>query len=175
MADDRDPASHWALGRALWLKGGQEGCLAELQTAVDLSPNFALGHYTLGWVHSQSGDPQTAIAATDHSRVLSPFDPMLFGMLASRALALMRLGRHDEAAEWALRSAAQPNAHLHIRAVAMFCLALAGRTREAKEFAAAIQRAQPGYGVEDFVDAFRLGADAEALVRRASTSIQRST
>ena len=54
---------------------------AELERAVDLSPNFALGHYSLSFVHSQSGDPQVAIASADHSLRLSPFDPLLFGML----------------------------------------------------------------------------------------------
>jgi hypothetical protein len=24
MVDDRDPAAHWAMGRALWLRGRQE-------------------------------------------------------------------------------------------------------------------------------------------------------
>src|SRR5262249_17565647 len=48
-ADDHDPASHWAMGRALWLRGEQDGSLAELQRSVELSPNFALGHYTLGF------------------------------------------------------------------------------------------------------------------------------
>src|SRR6058998_3799502 len=35
-------------------------------------------------VQSQSGDPQAAIECSDHSRHLSPFDPLLFGMLATR-------------------------------------------------------------------------------------------
>jgi tetratricopeptide (TPR) repeat protein len=171
MADERDPASHWALGRALWLKRRPDEARAELQSAVELSPNFALGHYTLGWVESQSGDAETAIVEVDHSRALSPLDPMLFGMLASRALALMRLGRHDEAADWAVRSAARPNAHVHIQAIALFGLVLSGRQREATDVAAAIQRAQPGYRVEHFVDAFRLSPDTEALVRRAARTI----
>ena len=55
--DDRDPAAHWAMGRALWLRGRQDESLQELEKAVDLSPNFALGHYTLGFVQSQAGDP----------------------------------------------------------------------------------------------------------------------
>ena len=57
IADDRDPAAHWAMGRALWLRGRQDKSLAELGTAVDLCPNFALGHYALAFVHCQSGDP----------------------------------------------------------------------------------------------------------------------
>ncbi|NUZ07342.1 transcriptional regulator [Schlegelella sp. ID0723] len=171
MADERDPASHWALGRALWLRGHQDDALGELQSAVELSPNFALGHYTLGWVHAQSGDAATAIAQTDHSRALSPFDPMLFGMLATRALALLRLGRYEEAADWGVRSASRPNAHVHIQAIAMLCLALAGRIDDARAFAATIQRARPGYGVEDLLSAFRLSPDARALVRKATRAL----
>jgi DNA-binding SARP family transcriptional activator/TolB-like protein len=172
MADEHDPASHWALGRAIWLQGDrQDEALRELRAAIELSPNFALGHYTLAFVHAQSGDPEVAIAESDHARALSPLDPLLFGMLASRALALVRLGRHEEAADWAVRSAARPNAHVHIRAIAMICLALAGRKREAADMATAIHRAQAGYGVEDFLRAFKLGSQAQALVRSAAKSI----
>ena len=88
MADDRDPAAHWAIGRALWLRGRHDQSVVELEQAIDLSPNFALGHYTLAFVHSQAGDPGAAIASSDHSRHLSPFDPLLFGMLGARAMAL---------------------------------------------------------------------------------------
>ncbi len=168
MADEHDPTSHWALGRAMWLQGRQDGALHELREAIELSPNFALGHYTLAFVHSQSGDPATAITEVDHARALSPMDPLLFGMLASRALALARLGRHDEAVEWAQRAAARPNAHVHIRAISMFCLALAGRTAEAKAALAEIRTLQAGYGVTDFAQAFRLAPDVAALVHQAA-------
>lgn len=171
MADDHDPTAHWALGRALWLKGRQDDSLGELSAAVELSPNFALGHYMLAFVHAQSGDPQAAIAESDHSRALSPFDPLLFAMLGARAMALMRLGRHDEAADWALKAAARPNAHVHILGIAMHCLALAGRVGEAKEFAAAIQRTQPGYAVDDFLTAFRFAGDGQALLREAARRV----
>ena len=100
MVDDRDPAAHWAMGRALWLRGRHDQSILELQQTIDLSPNFALGHYTLAFVLSQAGDAQAAISSSDHSRQLSPFDPLLFGMLGARAMALVRLGRFDEAAEW---------------------------------------------------------------------------
>lgn len=168
MADEHDPASHWALGRALWLKDRQHEALRELNAAIELSPNFALGHYTLAFVHSQAGDPQAAIAEADHARALSPLDPLLFGMLASRALALARLGRHDEAADWAVRAADRPNAHLHIRAIATFCLALAGRREEARAMAQTIRREQPGYVMDDFVRAFKLGPQAEWMMRQAA-------
>ncbi|HUG21183.1 transcriptional regulator, partial [Piscinibacter sp.] len=169
--DDRDPSAHWAMGRALWLRGQQQQSLVELETAVDLSPNFALGHYTLAFVQSQSGDPQAAIASSDHSRHLSPYDPLLFGMLGARAMALVRLGRFDEAAEWALKAAARPNAHVHILAIAAECLVLAGRVEEARGFAGLIRKAQSGYRVDDFLAAFRFAPDAVGVFRAAAKRI----
>ena len=106
------------MGRALWLRGSQDEALRELEAGVELSPNFALGHYTLGFVHGQSGDPRVAIASADYSRQLSPFDPLMFGMLCSRALGHLRLGQYQEAADWAIKGAARPNAHVHILAIA---------------------------------------------------------
>lgn len=168
MADERDPTGHWALGRAMWLQTRQDDALRELQVAIDLSPNFAMGHYTLAWFQCQAGDPEAAIAGADHARALSPMDPLLFAMLASRALALLRLGRYEEAADWGTRSAARPNAHVHIQAIAMFCLALAGRAGEARDYAMAIRRTHSAYRVDDFLGSFRLGAELEALLRKAA-------
>jgi TolB-like protein len=171
MSDDRDPAAHWAMGRALWLKGEEAGALAEIGTSVDLSPNFALGHYTMGFVHAQSGDPRIAIDSAAYSRSLSPFDPLTFAMLATHALAHARLGEYDAAAAWALKAAARPNAHAHIVAIAAHCLALAGRTDEARTYAARIRTTMPHYGLDDFLGAFRFTEDAQALFRGSARLI----
>ncbi|HSB22860.1 MAG TPA: transcriptional regulator [Burkholderiaceae bacterium] len=168
MADEHDPAAHWAMGRALWLRGRLDESLTELDTSVELSPNFALGHYTLAFIHAQSGDPNAAIRESDHSRGLSPFDPLLFAMLATRALALTRLGRFDEAADWAAKGAARPNAHVHVVYIAAHCLTLAGRLDEARTLVATIRRQLPGYRLDDFLTAFRLAGDAEAQFRHAA-------
>jgi tetratricopeptide (TPR) repeat protein len=171
MADDRDPAAHWAIGRALWLRGRHDQALIELEQAIDLSPNFALGHYTLGFVHSQAGDPHAAIASADHSRHLSPFDPLLFGMLGSRAMALVRMGRFDEAAGWGVKAAARPNAHAHILAIAAFSLALAGRLDEARANLAAIHRTLPQYRVDHFLTAMQFAPEGEKLFREGAKRI----
>jgi TolB-like protein len=167
IVDDRDPASHWAMGRALWLHGRQDESLAELERAVDLSPNFALGHYSLSFVHSQSGDPHLAIASGDRSLRLSPFDPLLFGMLGARAFAHVRLGEFEEAAAWAVKAAARPNAHAQILAIAAHCLALTGRIDEGQAFTASIRKMLPHYCSEDFLTTFRFAPDIEELFRRA--------
>jgi DNA-binding SARP family transcriptional activator len=171
IIDEHDPAAHWAMGRALWLKGNHDEAIGELQLSVNLSPNFALGHYSLAFVHSQSGDPRAAIEAADQSRLLSPFDPLLFGMLGSKAMAYVRLGQFDEAAAWSVKAAMQPNAHVLILAIAAFCHVLAGRIEEARTYAEAVRRAQPRFGVDEYLNAFQFSADAAALFRRAAGKI----
>jgi hypothetical protein len=130
---------------------------------VDLSPNFASGHYTLAFVHSQSGDPRAAISFTDHARLLSPFDPLLFAFLGSRCMALARLGQYDEAADWGMKAAARPNAHQHIMAIAAIALGLAGRIEEAHGYTARIRARVPHYRMADFLASFRCSPETETL------------
>ena len=171
IVDEHDPAAHWAMGRALWLGGRHDEAIAELRQTVDLSPNFALGHYTLAFVHSQSGDPLAAIESADHSRLLSPFDPLLFGMLGSKAMAHVRLRQFDEAAAWSAKAAMQPNAHVLILAIAAFCHALAGRIEKARTYAAAVRKARPLFTVDDYLNAFQFSGDAALLFRKAARTV----
>lgn len=168
MADERDPAAHCAMGRALWLRGQFDRAVPALERSVALSPNFVLGHYSLAFVHSQGGDARAAIANADLSRQLSPFDPLLFGMLGARAMALSRLMEFEQAAEWAMKAAARPNAHVHIRAIAAYTLALAGRRTEAAAYFAAVRRQVPNYRIDDFLTAMHFGPDDAARFRAAA-------
>ena len=165
MADERDPAAHWAVGRALWLQGQFDRSVVELEQTIDLSPNFALGHYTLAFVHCQSGDPHAAISFGDRSRDLSPCDPLLFAMLATRALALMRLGRFAEAADFGVKAASRPNAHAHILAVTAFSLALDGRLDEGRAYVASIRKTRPHYGLDDYLRAYQFTPQDEKVFR----------
>jgi len=171
MVDDRDPAAHWAMGRALWLRGGQNQAITELERAVELSPNYATAHYSLAFVHAQSGDPHAAISFSDHSRQLSPFDPLLFAMLGARAISLARLGQYDDAAEWAIKAAARPNAHQHIMAIAACTLGLAGRIEEANTYKARIRERVSYYAMADFLAAFRFSDDAAAVFKKGGKRI----
>jgi DNA-binding SARP family transcriptional activator/TolB-like protein len=168
IVDEHDPAAHWAMGRALWLRGLHDDSIVALQRSVELSPNFAPGHYALGFVNCQSGDPSEAIRSSDYSRDLSPFDPLLFAMLATRAIAHLRLGELDVAADWALKAVARPNAHTHIQAIAAHCLAAAGRLPEARAFAKRIRETNPRYVLDEFFTAFHFAPDAEALLRKGT-------
>jgi hypothetical protein len=83
----------------------------------------------------------------------------------------IRLNRFDEAADWATKAAARPNAHVHILAIAAHCLALAGRGEPARALAAQIRRQVPGYREDDYLAAFRFAPDAQALMRRGAKMI----
>lgn len=171
MADSRDPAAHCAMGRALWLLERGTEAVSALEQSVDLSPNFALAHYTLSFVHSQTGNPQTAITEADTSQALSPYDPLLFAMHGARALALARLGRLEDAAVWAAKGASRPNAHPHVLAIAAYSLALTGAQAEAQRYAAAVRRQRPDYRVRDFFEAFRFEDEVATLFRQGAARV----
>lgn len=172
IVDEHDPAAHWAMGRALWLRGRHDDSIAALERSVELSPNFAPGHYALGFVNCQSGDPGAAIRSSDYSRDLSPFDPLLFAMLATRAIAHLRTGEMDIAADWALKAVARPNAHTHIQAIAAHCLAAAGRLPEARAFAKRIHETNPRYRLDEFLTVFQFAPDAAAMLRKGTKLLE---
>jgi DNA-binding SARP family transcriptional activator len=171
-ADPSDPAVHWAMGRALWLRREHEGALNALDQSVRLSPSYALAHYALAMVHCQTGNPTRAIDAADVAAHLSPLDPMLFAIHGARTFALLRLGRVEEAAEFAVRGGQQPNAHVHAHAIAALTLATAGRIGEARSEWRRIISLRPDYNFEQFKDAFHLLDDLTGIYQRAAKLVQ---
>ena len=171
-ADPGDPAAHCAIGRALWLRREHDGAVGELDQSVRLSPNYALAHYSLAFVQCQTGDPARAIDAADTANYLSPLDPMLFGMHGARTFALLRLGKVQEAADFAIRSGQQPNAHVHAHAIAALTLATAGRIEEAHVERGRISALRPDYNLKQFIDAFHLLDDLRNIYQRAAMLLQ---
>jgi plasmid stabilization system protein ParE len=93
---------------------------------------------------------------------------MLCAMFAARAMALVRLQRFEEAADWGARAATRPNAHEHIRAIAALCQALADRDEAGRALLATIRRTRPAYSFSDFLIGFQLDPDAAALFRKGA-------
>ena len=95
----------------------------------------------------------------------------MFGMLCSRALGHFRLGQYQDAADWAVKGAARPNAHVHILASAASCLAAASRIDEARDVVTSLRKNAPAYRIADFLAAFRFGPDGTALFRQNAAAI----
>jgi TolB-like protein/DNA-binding winged helix-turn-helix (wHTH) protein len=171
QADPRDPAGHWAMGRALWLRNDDAASLSALDDAVSLSPSFAIAHYTRGFVEAQTGDAAAAVLASDFAQQLSPFDPMLYAMCCARAFALVRLGRYEEAAEWATRAARKPNAHVQAHGLSALVLAVAGKLDDALREVGIVRRLRPTYAIEDFFSSYRVVGSEERAYRIAARRI----
>jgi DNA-binding SARP family transcriptional activator/tetratricopeptide (TPR) repeat protein len=171
-ADSGDPAVHWAMGRALWLRREHEAALRALDQSIRLSPSYASGHYSLAMVHCQVGDPTRAIEAADIAALLSPLDPMLFAIYGARTFGLLRLGRVEEAAEFAIRGGQKPNAHVHAHAIAALTLAAAGRMEEAHAEHRRVISLRPDYNFQQFKNAFHLLDDLTDIYRTAAKLVQ---
>ena len=171
-ADPSDPAAHWAMGRALWLRGEHAGAVDELDRSVRLSPSYAMAHYALAFVHCQTGDPARALEAADTANHLSPLDPMLFAMHGTRTFALLRLGKVQEAADFAIRAGRLPNAHVHAHAISALTLATAGRIEEAQAERGRISALRPDYNFSQFKAAFHLLDDLKEIYQRAAKLVQ---
>ena len=91
-------------------------------------------------------------------------------MLGARAMALVRLGRFEEAADWGVKAAARPNAHAHILAIAAFAWRWpVGSTRRAPISPRSTQTL-PRYSVDDFLTAMQFAPDGEKLFREARSA-----
>jgi hypothetical protein len=123
-------------------------------------------------VHCQVGDPVRAVEAADTAALLSPLDPMLFAIFGARTFALLRLGKIEEAAEFAIRGAEQPNAHIHARAIAVLTLATAGRMNEADAEWMRLRHLRPDYNFRQFEDAFHLVDDLRRIYQKAAKLVQ---
>ena len=152
--DPRDAMGHWSLGRAQFLHKQHDLALVSLDRALVTNPNYAQGHYARGFVSVHSGIATEAIPELEIAQRLSPFDPLLFAIISSRALSLAMQDKYEEAADCAVRATLEANAHFHIHAVAAACLQLADRPGEARRHAGVVLKRHPGYSRAIFFRSF---------------------
>jgi tetratricopeptide (TPR) repeat protein len=154
MLDPRDPQGHWAMGRAFQLQQEFQLAIEEMENALALNPNFALGHYSVAFARALDSQNDKSEASVRLARRLSPYDLMRFAMLATQGLNASLLGRLDEGADLADRAARQANAHYHVVAIAAFCNARAGRLEAARGLIRSIAKQHGSYRISDYLRAF---------------------
>jgi TolB-like protein/Tfp pilus assembly protein PilF len=115
---------------------------ALIDHALALNPNLAWAWMFSGWVKISLGEPEAAIERLSHAMRLSPHDPYLFGMLSAMASAHLSAGRYAEALAWA-EKASRVRPHLLSACIIAVSRALAGRTEEARNAVATLQRLDP--------------------------------
>ena len=106
--DDKDPVAYFALGRVYQMRGEHDAAIAELETALALSPSYAQAHHGLGMALALSGRLAEAAESFDRSMRLSPRDPLMFAVITVRALTCILQGEDEAALDWARKAVREP-------------------------------------------------------------------
>ncbi len=148
--DDKDATSFFIRGRVHLIRREYDLSISDLRTAIDLNPCLATAHCGLGDSLSYSGRMIEAVPHFEEAIRLSPHDPRKWAFLVYGSLALMLLERYDEAADWAVKATAVPNATFWAFAqlVAVYCRA--GRMADAQTAADGLLRKEPEFSSEQF-------------------------
>lgn len=110
--DDKDAMAHLVLGRISLLRCKHEDSIGELESAINLNPNYADAYHALGFALTVSGRPEEALPLYETAIRLSPYDPRLSSFHEMRAWSLIVLGRFEESLVSARTSVRRPNADL---------------------------------------------------------------
>lgn len=144
--DPHDPFTNFNMGRTFWLKQQLDAALPWLERATEISPNYAQGLYSRSLMETLLGRSGHGRAHVERAMGLSPIDPLLYAMRATRALGQISDGAMGEAAAWADAAARTPRAHVLIEMIAMAAAALAGDQTSADRWAVSVHRHQPPVG-----------------------------
>jgi TolB-like protein len=152
--DPLDPFGNFTMGRAHWLRGDLEASVPWLERATALNPNYAQAKYSTGWAQALLGSAETSQANISAALVLSPLDPLVYGMLGVRALSFIVLDDTAQAADWAERAANSPGAHALIEMIAATAHALNGDEVRAHAWASSVHTRASHLDKTDFIRAF---------------------
>ena len=152
--DPLDPFSNYVMGRSYWLAGELDAGLGWLERSTTLSPSFAQGLYARGWTDTLAGRGSEGRESVDSAMRLSPFDPLLYAMRATKALSYI-VGSDDlSASHWAEQAARCPGAHPLIAMIAVGAHTLSGEAEKATYWASNIRDRRPDLTRVHFFQSF---------------------
>jgi TolB-like protein len=141
--DPLDPFANFNMGRSFWLRQELDNALPWLQRATAISPSYAQGVYSRALIDAMSGRSGVAVENIELAMELSPLDPLLYAMRATKAMTRITEGDFAGAATWAETAAHTPRAHVFIAMIAMASHALAGNDAMARHWAATVRQLKP--------------------------------
>jgi adenylate cyclase len=146
--DRDDPWARLALGFSHMFRREHEDAVDEMRAALDLNPNFALGHAFLGLALAYGAKGAEAVSYSETAMRLSPRDPYYFSSFAAiRAFAHFMAADYAAGLDWGRRSVRQhPELTASWRGLALSA-AMLGHLAEAREAMAKARELQPNYSV----------------------------
>ncbi|MEZ5537993.1 MAG: winged helix-turn-helix domain-containing protein [Thiolinea sp.] len=151
--DVNEPWGHYSLGRVQYIRGEHGASILSLDHALTLKPNFTWACYTRSLVGSTTGDDKEickALTFADESLRLSPYDPMMFSMQASKALAFFMQGDEEQAACWIYKAVQHPNAYHLIYAMAAIFHQYTGQSEAARQYIRRALQLYPHFSQSNF-------------------------
>ena len=119
--------------------------------AVALNPNsFNAWHYR-GWVYKIAGSPEEAIRSFERAIRMSPVDPLLHRSLSGMGMALIELGRFDEAIVAGKKAQRQNSSYSQAYRCLASAFAHLGRDAEAREAAAHVLETDPTFSISSWI------------------------
>ena len=152
--DSLDPFVNHCMGRARWVTGDLVDAETWIGRSLDISPNFAQGHYLRALLTVLMGQDGDVREGNQLAMALSPLDPLLYAMLGTQALSYIRDEKFDEAAKWGERGALAPGSHYLLGMVAAASRQLQGDQARARHWVEQTRSRRPDVSIERFFDAF---------------------
>lgn len=154
--DPMDPFGNFNLGRSYWLRGDHEAGQGFVERSIGLSPSFAHGMYASAFSDLIAGRGEPAIAKLDEALILSPLDPFLYAMQSAKGFSLLHEGDLEQACDWLDKGSRQPGAHYLVTFIAASTNLIAGKTDQARYWAAQTLRLRPDASIGQFFEAYPL-------------------
>lgn len=149
--DPLDPYANAAMGRLHILTGSPDDGLVWLDRSVELSPNYAKGHYSRAFLQVVRGQTDATRAGIDMAMGLSPLDPLLAAMRTMKALSFGIDGDYASAADLAVLAARTASSHYRIVMAAVALCQLDGRTDAAAHWARVVRAVRPDPSITEYL------------------------
>jgi len=146
--DRRDYTAHWALGRLHSMEGKHQSAIREMETSIDINPNFAHGYFGLATSYIHAGEPSKAIDYLDMAIRLSPNDPLLWGFFANKGIAYGILQDFDSGIEYLEEACRIPTTAFVPFTMLAALYALAGRLSDAEKSLDQARRLEPSVSMK---------------------------
>jgi adenylate cyclase len=144
--DDQDSWAHWARSLINLYMRRHDGAISEAERAIEINPNFAEGHVSLGEALHYSGRSEEALACFNRAKVLNPYFPDV--LLHFQALASFQLGRYEEAVDLLKQRLTRNPVTDVSRALLAASYGHLGRFDEARAMWREVLRVNPDYSLE---------------------------
>ena len=152
--DALDPFVNYCMGRARWITGDLVAAENWIDRSLDISPNFAQGHYLRALLAVLMGQSGNIREGNNLAMTLSPLDPLLYAMQGTQAMTYLLDEQFDEAAVWGERGALATGSHYLLGMVAAASRQLQGDQARARHWVELTRSRRPDITIDRFFEAF---------------------